>query len=833
MAKSSTLSQVSKTIRVFVSSTFSDLTAERDSLQRNVFPKLRQLCMENGFRFQAIDLRWGISEEAGLNQRTMHICLEELVRCQRITPRPNFVILLGDRYGWQPLPEEIPAEEFQAIRARMENQQDLNRLEYWYRPDANAGTDVTRALYILRERTGEYVDFEVWSVEVEDKLRSAIRRAVREIDLKPEFRLKYETSATEQEITHGALSVPDAREHVFAYFREITGLPTDKTAGVYSDIGSDGHPLVECQVGAGILKGTLRSALGPNVRDYRADWEGAAPTLNHLPTLDKDVYIDLAGVITRQIEQLTHAEPLAKEIILHEDFGRERAEFFTGRESIIGTIEKYLESPSKHPLVITGASGVGKTALVGYMWGRVRKRHPRKVVIARYVGATPGSVVGRSLLSGLCREISRAYGPDVEPPVEFRELAREFSQRLALATADQPLIILIDALDQLSDEDNARGLAWLPIELPAHVHIAVSMLPCEGQNNLEARLPKGQFAQITQMDPNEGETLLDYWLTDAGRSLRGDQRAEILGKFAKSGLPLYLKLAFEQARHWRSFDGPVPDLGTTVPDLVRNLLARLSAPDEHGEPLVARSLGYLAASKSGLSEDELIDVLSRDAVVMSYVAAHAHHALPLGDRRLPVVLWSRLFFDLERYLRERIADGSSLLSFYHRQVGEVVEEALLSAGTRLDLHEALAAYFDRQPLSEDAGTARTFNLRKLSELPYHQTMASIWTGLESTLCNLDFLQAKAEAGLPYEVIADYDRLEENLLRSMAYNDPHRESRPLFRAFAAAYSQELHAFRDRPRLAAQQIYANLYAKNGFEGLVGACAAELCRVRSLPR
>jgi hypothetical protein len=87
----------SRTFRVFVSSTFADLKAERDALQERVFPRLRELCQQHGARFQAIDLRWGVSEEAGADQQTMSTCLEELRRCQRVTPRPSFIVLLGKR----------------------------------------------------------------------------------------------------------------------------------------------------------------------------------------------------------------------------------------------------------------------------------------------------------------------------------------------------------------------------------------------------------------------------------------------------------------------------------------------------------------------------------------------------------------------------------------------------------------------------------------------------------------------------------------------------------------------------------------------------------------
>lgn len=100
---------INKTFRIFVSSTFNDLTAERNALQKNVFPKLRELCMQHGYRFQAIDLRWGVREESALDQQTMRICLEEVARCQR-PPNPNFIVLLCDRYGWRPLPVEIPVQ---------------------------------------------------------------------------------------------------------------------------------------------------------------------------------------------------------------------------------------------------------------------------------------------------------------------------------------------------------------------------------------------------------------------------------------------------------------------------------------------------------------------------------------------------------------------------------------------------------------------------------------------------------------------------------------------------------------------------------------------------
>ena len=44
---------------------------------------------QNGFEFQAIDLRWGVNEEAQLDQKTIEVCLEE-VRICKSHPHPNF-----------------------------------------------------------------------------------------------------------------------------------------------------------------------------------------------------------------------------------------------------------------------------------------------------------------------------------------------------------------------------------------------------------------------------------------------------------------------------------------------------------------------------------------------------------------------------------------------------------------------------------------------------------------------------------------------------------------------------------------------------------------------
>jgi hypothetical protein len=129
------------------------LKEERNALQEKVFPRLREFCMQHGARFQAIDLRWGVSEQASLDQQAKNICLDEITRCQKTTPRPNFIVLLGDRYGWRPLPSEIPADEFEEIERRISDEGDRALLTTWYRRDDNEGH--ARAMLRLRSENAQ------------------------------------------------------------------------------------------------------------------------------------------------------------------------------------------------------------------------------------------------------------------------------------------------------------------------------------------------------------------------------------------------------------------------------------------------------------------------------------------------------------------------------------------------------------------------------------------------------------------------------------------------------------------------------------------------------
>ena len=913
-----------KNFRVFVSSTFSDLKAERDALQKEVFPRLRDLCTQHGARFQAIDLRWGVGAEAALDQQTMNICLGEIDRCQKVTPRPNFIVLLGHRYGWCPLPPQIEAAEFEEILKKVppeekelllwEDRQPAGR-KGWYRRDDNAVPPEyclrPRELSIPDDAGEEEKKLETqreaaqWA-RIERKLRSTLLRAMDALGWPEDDprRIKYESSATHQEIIAGALGAQDSSEQAFCFFRNIEGLPQnfkaeefisflgkrvsqkhtqkgdDPTVGSileklkalpldctaaqvedallgltkeapensfskevlkeilewlyiyiardFQDLDQDmSRPEPWSQDKLEKLKAELRRDLPEqNVQEYQAQWNRGEVTFDHLKQFCDDVYHSLEDVILSEIEDIEALDFIDREVKDHEEWGKERAEFFTGREEMLENVLSYLSGESQNPLAVYGDGGTGKTALLAQACSQADNKLHNARVIYRYIGATPSSSDGRSLLESLCRQIDRAYGAQEDVPSAFEDLAEEFPKRLALATDKNPLVLFLDSLDQLSSAHNAHTLTWLPKELPGLVRLVVSTRPGEQLAALGNMLPEKNLVPLGPMPQSEGRDLLDKWLTDAGRTLQYFQSKEILSRFEANGNPLYLKIAFEEARRWHSFTKDI-SLETDVEGIIKHLYSRLSEERHHGRTFTSRALGYLAASRHGLSEDELIDILSRDQEVM----ADFQRRSPMSPEvdHLPVAVWSRFYFDLNPYLAERISEDTVVLSFYHRELEDVASTECLSNEKGTARHSLLAEYFNDQADPGGKGfrdkTKRWERWsgipRALSELPFHTAEAKMWDEIFAVLTDFRFLENKAERVNVTEhkdkvknirVYGGVSDLQEDYQRILK-NYPDTEKQAVLAAFASDYSRETHNLRERPEILWQQMYNRLQWADG--------------------
>lgn len=102
---------------IFISSTFTDMDAERDYLNNIIARDLEREFEKRRVSLTFVDLRWGVHTDKEKRQderelSVLNVCMEEIKRS-----RPFFVALLGHRYGW------VPSQEcFQRILNQMDDE---------------------------------------------------------------------------------------------------------------------------------------------------------------------------------------------------------------------------------------------------------------------------------------------------------------------------------------------------------------------------------------------------------------------------------------------------------------------------------------------------------------------------------------------------------------------------------------------------------------------------------------------------------------------------------------------------------------------------------------
>lgn len=135
---------------------------ERDVLMHNIFPRLQAEASKKLISIEAVDLRWGITEEEAHSGRVLELCLKEIDRSL-----PFFIGLVGERYGWCPLENEVslnPAHTPEEIIKDLRDRLSITEIEMRY--GALRNPQKVHGLFYLKSAQGE---------EHAEKLKQTIR----------------------------------------------------------------------------------------------------------------------------------------------------------------------------------------------------------------------------------------------------------------------------------------------------------------------------------------------------------------------------------------------------------------------------------------------------------------------------------------------------------------------------------------------------------------------------------------------------------------------------------------------------------------------------------
>jgi WD40 repeat protein len=755
--------------RVFISSTFEDFKTERELLRARVWPELDSYCKLRGTTFEAIDLRWGIPANSAEDLDIVSICLNEVERCQKLTPRPNFIALIGNRYGWRPLPVNIPIDVFHLLP-----DEARQLVEAHYQLDENA----IPAAYLLERKT-------LQDTQHENEVISKIRNAIGSGNERQELADYFFKSATHLEIDEGIFkpTVENMEDHFFACFREIEEFSDtidDKDIDDFSkkfiDLTQGGEPKHDTDAEKWL--NNLRNDIQTKLKNRPEQVGEYSSSLTELKTTEIPPYVEnmcldienwLKKMIDAEVARTKEIDALEMEKLSHEKFRNIRIETFGGREKLLADIQQEFQNQKERNIIcIHGEGGSGKSALMARVIHMTEQNFPDSTIAYRFIGATPSSVDLNQLLSSSTSELYEHFQLDQQVKDTSREACVEAFNGVLNHSHEGKTFVFFDALDQLNDTENAHSLYWLPQKIHEDTVLVLSVLNGEVFNALKRIYPDAAFFDLTpknrKLGKQEVEAILKAMISKKpARKLQPFQTDYILKLLGENALMLHLKLVAENARHWHSFDSmeavesKALGIRGNVREQIKLLFDRLGQEDKHGAVFVKDVLSFIALMREGASDTEIKDLLWTAKSYRKEFDRRKHPTQPEVNS-LPPIIWSRFFFDMEPFLMERLSGGTIVYDFFHRIFKELVKSDLAGKDSP-QFHELMATYFSNQSkqptrfITHQGDTV--YNVRKLTEYPYHQSKAALCGEVYQTLTDFVFLESKVKAGKTYELMEDF------------------------------------------------------------------------------
>lgn len=602
----------SRTVRVFLSSTFRDFAEERDLLVRKIFPELRRRCRERQVELVDVDLRWGITEEEAKQGKVLPICLAEIDRS-----RPYFMGFIGDRYGW--VPEK--------------HQYDLSLL--------------VEQPWLEEHRGGK--------------------------------------SVTELEMLHGVLNNPRMKDRAFFYFRNSEY--SQSKGGAYLSEGADYSVKLEA------LKDRIRTSGFPVVENYP-----------NPEALAEKVQEDLWKVIDETYPVEDVPDPLTLERRKHEAYGGSRLGLYLGGKQYFQALDAAMGAEPFKPVLITGASGGGKSALIAN-WSRAySEKHPETLEIVHYLGSGADAGDPVKLVTRILQEIARITGDELKLESDPQKILDALPEWLARASSyaereGKEWLILLDGLDKLS---SLRDLRWWPGFLPPLVKLVVSCLDGDVQDEAKKRM-EWTALQVNPFSPEEQREFITEYLGKYRKSLKPGQISRVQ-EHPLSGNPLFLRTLLEELRIFGVHEELEKKItwyleSHTVDQLFAKVLERVEGDTD--AKAVRSAMEAIWASRAGLAQDELLAIA--DLVPATW--APIHNALD-----------------------EAIFESGGRIQFGHDFLRQAVEGRYLITKSKIkSAHARIARYFDELACEEGV------DARIVEELPWQFAKAGHKKELIETL----------------------------------------------------------------------------------------------------
>lgn len=454
----------------------------------------------------------------------------------------------------------------------------------------------------------------------------------------------------------------------------------------------------------------------------------------------------------------------------HEAFAASRSTDYiyeTGSDETFDTLDRHSENidrDAKLPLVITGAAGCGKSALLANWVNRRRQcKHREEFLFQHFVGCSPRSKQLAHLLFRLETALKEHYQlREMEVPNSEERLRWSLNRFLAAAAKKQHparIVIVMDAVNCLRGESSAADtLHWLPTELPQGVRIIVATVELEHSGTsidvyeeglrfhrtlTELRRRKCPTIRLQPLSVEIRHLIISRFICtkEALPSLEQAQQFRLVTAKASSQ-PLFLRTILYALRLGVEMSDASIDMQIDVCLAARNASDLISAVLDMCTNYVESSMQVVSRktyrrvpeSSSTALEGSLAKIAAQNTLAYVLTAVYtSRHGLSDAEIWGIVELATSKSLEsiqrncIRRVLRDFTFSVNGLKNFSHQDYAAVVyTKYIRKPETNIREHHLLAHFFGKFPPCD----------RKLDALPYHLEVAGSWSRLKLALVDV-------------------------------------------------------------------------------------------------
>ena len=344
-----------------------------------------------------------------------------------------------------------------------------------------------------------------------------------------------------------------------------------------------------------------------------------------------------------------HLSELEKERIGQRSFMRQLCQNYIRDDKNFQALNEWMDDWEKHQLVVTGASGLGKSSLIAnWLKEKLSDENRGYNIIYHFTGNGGSESNKEHIMKVLIDEINDVYGwTSNERPNKFLiDVLKDVFKKVA-SEGRKPLLIVIDAINQIVDIENAKQLYWLPVPTK-NIKILFSTL----EDDLTMEVLKNRNYPIYFLKPltiERRQNLINSYLQLFGKSLTAYQ-IEGISKDPKCENTLVLKTLLDELINFGVYellDKYVKDYlsPNTIDDFYQLVLNNYER--EFGKEIVEKSLIIISISHWGITEGEIIRIAN-----------------------LRQIDWVTLFCALSSFF----TTGNGLITFSHKHFRDAVSK---------------------------------------------------------------------------------------------------------------------------------------------------------------